>query len=156
MKKSVFRVLLTISLFFLCGIAEAITKNKKEYNLNGDIYCIGIKEYSFSIEFGELNRGALLNETYTYFLQNGNVYIDSLIDKKMYRRYDYDKHNNITQEMRILVGAGRKGKIGNTELNFNDTTDVYLYSNDYGVDGQIKEIKKFSKGGIQIQKISCS
>ena len=156
MRTSIYRTILTTSLVFLFCTAEAITKTRKEYNLFGDVYCIGVKEYSFNIEFGELNRGELLNETYTYFLQNGNVFIDSLIDKKMYRRYEYDKHNNIIQEMRILVGAGKKGRIGNTDILYNDTTDIYLYSNDYGEDGQIKEIKKFSNDGIQIQRILCS
>ena len=155
MNKFLLRFLLTTLLFIICELAEAINHNRNEYNLNGNIYCIGLKDYFFDIEFGELNRGSLINETYTYFLQNGNVYIDSLIDKKMYRRYNYDEHNNIIEEMRILVGTGRKGKIGNTEFQYNDTTDCYRYNNMYDTDGKIKEINKFSKHG-QIQRIIYS
>jgi TonB family protein len=139
-------------LIVLCGFTEAVNYNRKEFNLKVDVYCIGVRVYSFNIEFGELNRGALLNENYTYFLQNGNIIIDSLIDKKMYKRYNYDEHGNIIQEMRILVGAGRKGKIGNTEFNFNDTTDCYRYRNEYSADGHLKEVSKYSKNG-QILKV---
>ena len=58
--------------------------------------------------------------------------------------------------MYVLIGAGRKGKIGNTEFHYNDTTDYYLYRNEYGTDGQLKEIKKFNSELIQNQRIVCS
>ena len=152
MRGPICRVLLTTYLIVLCGFTEAVNYNRKEFNLKGNVYCICVREYSFNIEFGELNRGALLNENYTYFLQNGNVIIDSLIDKKMYKRYNYDEHSNIIQEMRILVGAGRKSTIGNTEFNFNDTTNCYRYRNEYSADGLLKEVSIFNKNE-QILKV---
>lgn len=151
-KGHICRVLLTTYFIISCIFIGAENYNRKEFNLKGDVYCIGVREFSFNIEFGELKRGALLNENYTYFLQNGNVIIDSLIDKKVYKRYNYDEHSNIIQEMRILVGAGRKGKIGNTEFNFNDTTNYYRYRNEYSADGLLKEVSKFSENG-QILKV---
>ena len=59
MKKNLFRILLITLLFITCGMIEAVNYNRKEFNLKGDVYCIGIKEYSFNIEFGELKRGSL-------------------------------------------------------------------------------------------------
>ena len=154
-KMNYYKILLTISLIILCSVIEAATFNRRDFNLKGDIYAIGVKEYSFFMEFGVLKKGTIKNETYTYFFQNGNVFIDSLHNTKFYKRYNYDAHNNVIEEMRIVVG-GKKRKVGNTEFSFNDTTSYYSYSYDYGSGGQIKEIKKFGKGLVQIQKIICT
>ncbi len=155
MRKNVYRILLTTYFVILCGIMEAATFCRKDFNLNGDIYAIEVKEYSFYMEFGEIKKGSVKNEFYTYFYPNGNVYIDSLQNKKMYKRYNYDTHNNIIEEMRIIV-RGIKRRVGNTEFFYNDTTNYYSYSYDYGAGGQIKEINKFGKKLDQIQKIKCS
>lgn len=152
MKRDIFRILLTTLLTISCVLIKAVNYSKRDYNLNGDIYYIGVKEYSFVFEFGELKRGTLLNETDTYFLQNGNVYIDSLYNLKLYKRYNYDNHNNVTEEMRITV-ASNKRKIGDHVFNFNDTTEYYLYKYDYDANGQIKEINKFDRNKSKIQKI---
>lgn len=145
-------ILLITFLTISCGLIDAANYNRKDLNLNGDIYCIGVKEYSFVFEFGELKRGSLLNETYTYFLQNGNVYIDSLYNQKVYKRYNYDNHNNVTEEMKINV-ASNKRTIGGHVFNFNDTTEYYLYKYDYDGNGHIKEINKFDRNKSKIQKI---
>lgn len=134
---------------------EAATFSRKDFNLNGDIYAISVKEYSFYIEFGEIKKGTVKKDYYTYFYPNGNVFMDSLQNSKMYKRYNYDSHNNIIEEMRIIV-HGIKRKVGNTEFCYNDTTSYYSYSYDYGSGGQIKEIMKFGKGNDQIQKIVFS
>ena len=154
MKKIVYRFLLTTSFVILCGLIEAATFCRKDLNLNGDIYAVEVKEFSFYMEFGELKKGEVKNIYYTFFYPNGNVFIDSLQNKKMYKRYNYDAHNNIIEEMRIIIG-GVKRQVGNTEFSYNDTTNYYSYSYDYGVGGQIKEIKKYGKGLTLIQKIIC-
>ena len=82
MKINLSKILSIMLLTIFCDLIEAVNYNRKDLNLNGNIYCVGVKEYSFVFEFGELKRGELLNETYTYFLQNGNVYIDSLYNQK--------------------------------------------------------------------------
>lgn len=155
MKENVYKIWLTTYLVILCGVMEAATFCRKDLNLNGDIYAIGVKEYSFYMEFGEIKKGTVKNDYYTYFYPNGNVYIDSLQNTKMYKRYNYDAHNNIIEEMRIIV-RGIKRKVGNTEFFYNDTTNYYSYSYDYGAGGQIKEINKYEIGLNQIQKIICS
>lgn len=148
MRGFICRVLLTTYLVISCVFIGAVNYNRKDFNLKGAVYCVGIREYSFNIEFGELNRGALLSENYTYFLQNGNVIIDSLIEKKMYKRCNYDEHNNIIREMRVLVGAGRRCKIGDIGFNFNDTTNFYRYINEYSADGHLKEVSKYDENGL--------
>ena len=145
MNNSVFKCLLTIALVFSCNIMQAVTKNIREYNLNGNVYCIRVKEYSFYLEFGEMNRGTQKSEYSTYFLKNGNVFIDSLVPQKTYKRYFYDKFNNLTEEMRINVGAGRKIQLGNGNYHYNDTTNHVLYKYNYSADGRIKEILKYIK-----------
>lgn len=152
MKKILPKILLITFLTISCGLIEAVNYNRKDFNINGDIYCIGVKEYSFAFEFGELKRGSLINETYTYFLQNGNVYIDSLYNQKVYKRYNYDNHNNVTEEMKITV-ASNKRTIGDHVFNFNDTTEYFLYKYDYDGNGHIKEINKFDRNKSKIQKI---
>lgn len=127
MKLSVIRFVLILALCYSCNLTQAVTKNIKEYHLNGKIYCIGVKEYSFFKESGEIKRGNLKSEYYTYFLQNGNVYIDSLVQGKRYKRYIYDQDNNLKEEMLITVGTGRKIEIGNGNYHYNDTTDYVLY-----------------------------
>ena len=160
MNNSVFKCLLTIALVFSCNIMQAVTKNIREYNLNGNVYCIRVKEYSFYLEFGEMNRGTQKSEYSTYFLKNGNVFIDSLVPQKTYKRYFYDKFNNLTEEMRINVGAGRKIQLGNGNYHYNDTTNHVLYKYNYSADGRIKEILKYIKMGddvlTQIQRIVYS
>lgn len=160
MNNSVFKCLLTIALVFSCNIMQAVTKNIREYNLNGNVYCIRVKEYSFYLEFGEMNRGTQKSEYSTYFLKNGNVFIDSLVPQKTYKRYFYDKFNNLTEEMRINVGAGRKIQLGNGNYHYNDTTNHVLYKYNYCADGRIKEILKYIKMGddvlTQIQRIVYS
>ncbi len=127
MNYSIIRFILTVALCYSCNLSQAITKNIKEYHLNGNVYCIGVKEYSFFKESGEIKRGNLKSEYYTFFLQNGNVYIDSLIKDKKYKRYIYDKNNNLKEEMLITVGTGRKIKIENSNYHYNDTTNYVLY-----------------------------
>ena len=157
MNNSVFKCLLTIALVFSCNIMQAVTKNIREYHLNGNVYCIRVKEYSFYLEFGEMNRGTQKSEYSTYFLKNGNVFIDSLVPQKTYKRYFYDKFNNLTEEMRINAGAGRKIQLGNGNYHYNDTTNHVLYKYNYSADGRIKEILKYIKMGddvlTQIQRI---
>lgn len=127
MNYSVIRFILTVALCFSCNLSQAITKNIKEYHVNGNVYCIGVKEYSFFKEFGEIKRGNQISEHYTYFLQNGNVFIDSLVPNKKYKRYVYDENNRLKEEMLITVGAGRKLQIGDGNYHYNDTSNYILY-----------------------------
>lgn len=159
MNNSTPKYLLTIVLCFSCNIIQAITKNIKEFSLNGNVYCIRVKEYSFKLEFGEINRGNQISEYSTYFLKNGNVYIDSLIPQKTRKRYFYDKYNNLTEEMRINSGAGRKVEIGYGDFHYNDTINHVLYKNAYNDNGHIKEICKYENDDnnfVQTERIEYS
>jgi len=159
MNYSIIRFILTVALCFSCNLSQAITKNIKEYHLNGNVYCIRVKEYSFKLEFGEINRGNQISEYSTYFLKNGNVYIDSLIPQKTRKRYFYDKYNNLTEEMRINSGAGRKVEIGYGDFHYNDTINHVLYKNTYNNNGHIKEICKYENDDnnfVQTQRIEYS
>lgn len=145
MNNTIAKYLLSILLCVSYNMVQAVTKNIKEYHLHGNIYCIRVKEYSFSLEFGEITRGNQKSEYSTYFLKNGNVYIDSLVPNEKYKRYYYDNRNNIVEEMCINAGTGRKIQINNSDYHYNDTTNHFVYKYNYNGDGRIMEAIKYIK-----------
>ena len=159
MNYSVIRFILTVALCFSCNLSQAVTKNIKEYHLNGNVYCIGVKEYSFFKELGEIKRGNQISEHYTYFLQNGNVFIDSLVPNKKYKRYVYDENNRLKEEMLITVGAGRKLQIGDGNYHYNDTSNYILYkyvkydNNTLGFNNGVVKYKRNKTSLEKVQEI---
>ena len=151
MNYSVIRIILTVALCFSCNLSQAITKNIKEYHVNGNVYCIGVKEYSFFKEFGKIKRGNQISEHYTYFLQNGNVFIDSLVPNKKYKRYVYDENNRLKEEMLITVGAGRKIEIGDGNNHYNDTTDYVLYEYTHSLGNN--EVEKYRRNNRNLLEL---
>jgi len=151
MNYSIIRFILTVALCFICNLSQAITKNIKEYHLNGNVYCIGVKKYSFFKELGKIKRGNQLSEHYTYFLQNGNVFIDSLVPNKKYKRYVYDENNRLKEEMLITVGAGRKIEIGDGNNHYNDTTDYVLYEYTHSLGNN--EVKKYRRNNRNLLEL---
>lgn len=159
MNYSVIRFILTVALCFSCNLSQANTKNIKEYHVNGNVYCIGVKEYSFFKELGEIKRGNQISEHYTYFLQNGNVFIDSLVPNKKYKRYVYDDNNRLKEEMLITVGAGRKLQIGDGNYHYNDTSNYILYkylkydNNTFGFNNGVVKYKRNKTSLEKVQEI---
>lgn len=118
------------------------TNNLKDHDLRGNVYVAVVKNISFSIKFGEVVPDGRSECSKMYFLKNGNLYKEELTPEK-YKRFEYDTHNNLIDEMSINVGGGQKHTIGNREFQLNDTTEHKLYQIAYDEYNRIKDIKCF-------------
>jgi len=124
--------------------------NRADYGLKGPVYAVIIKDCQFKKEFGEVIRTGSKDEK-IYFLSNGNIYkISSTAD--MYKKFLFDEHGYLTDEMTIHKEAGKRYNINGESFIDNDTTEHFIYSNTYGADGKIKEIIKKQVTNIGIQQ----
>lgn len=118
------------------------TNNRKDYGLKGSVCAVVEKNIEFSIKFGEVVPTGESNDIIYYFLKDGNVYAEVLEPKK-YRRFEYDGHNNLTEEMLVSVGKGKEYWIDYSLYHLNDTTEHHLYQYAYDSEDRLKEIKSF-------------
>ena len=142
----VFRcVLLTIAtLVSLSNSCYGKTNNRKDHELRGPVSAVVVKNIEFSIKFGEVVPTGKSNDTLYYFLKNGNVYAEVYTPNK-YKRFEYDGHNNLTEEMCVNVGEGKECEIGDSIYLLNDTTNHKLNQHVYDAEDRLKEIKCFTK-----------
>lgn len=142
----VFRcVLLTIAtLVSLSNSCYGKTNNRKDHELRGPVSAVVVKNIEFSIKFGEVVPTGKSNDTLYYFLKNGNVYAEVYTPNK-YKRFEYDGHNNLTEEMCVNVGEGKECEIGDSIYLLNDTTNHKLNQYVYDSEDRLKEIKCFTK-----------
>ena len=140
----VFRcVLLTITtLVSLSNSCYGKTNNRKDHELRGSVSAVVEKDIEFSIKFGEVVPTGKSNDTIYYFLKNGNVYAEVFSPNK-YKRFEYDEHNNLTEEMCVKVGKGQEYRIDNNLYHLNDTVDHKFYQYVYNSGGRLEEVKFF-------------
>lgn len=134
--------LIMVALVFLSISCYGKTNNRKDFELRGFVSAIVVKNIEFSIKFGEVVPAGKSNDTIYYFLKNGNVYAEVFAPDE-YKRFEYDEHNNLTEEMRVKVGMGREYRAGDNLYHLNDTTKRQLYQCVYDSEDRLKEIKCF-------------
>jgi TonB family protein len=127
------------------------TNNRKDLDLRGNVYAVVVKDVQFSIKFGEVVPNGISKDTKIYFLKNGNVYKEVLAPES-YRRYYYDSHNNVTEEMLVNIGAGKEYSIGNNVYHLNDTTGHERFEYVYDERNRLKEIKCFRKKASEMEQ----
>ena len=144
-------LLIMAVLVLLSNFCYGKTNNRKDYGLKGSVCAVVVKDIEFSIKFGEVVPTGESNDIIYYFLKDGNVYAEVLEPKK-YRRFEYDEHNNLTEEMCVNVGEGKEYWIDYSPYHLNDTTEHHLYQYAYNSEDRLKEIKCF-RGKKQYRRI---
>ena len=145
------RLLSVAVVVFLSEYCCAKTNNRKDHDLKGNVYAVVVKDIKFSNKFGEVIPTGSSDDTFIYFLKNGNVYKE--ISAPMnYTRFEYDVYNNVTQEIFVHIGAGEEYEIADKVYHLNDTTEHQLYQYIYESDDKLKEIKCFRKKADDIQQ----
>lgn len=137
-------ILLILAFLLSADYCHGKTNNRKDHDLRGPVYAVVVKDIQFSIEFGEIKRKEYSNDTYTYFLKDGNVY-KTCYTPKNYLRFFYDRFGNLTYQMNIAIGEGETYNIGGRAYQRNDTTKFYHYQYAYNNDNSISEMKTFFK-----------
>lgn len=136
-------VLLVITaLVSLSNSCYGETNNRKDHELRGSVSAVVVKDIEFSIKFGEVVPTGKSNDTIYYFLKNGNVYAEVFAPDE-YKRFGYDEHNNLTEEMCVSVGTGKEYRKGKNLYHLNDTADHKFYKYVYDSGGRLKEVKYF-------------
>lgn len=138
--------LLIMSAFLLLSnFCYGETNNRKDYGLKGSVCALAVKDIEFKIKFGEVVPTGKSNDTLFFFLKNGNMYAEVLTPRtpRKYRRFEYDEHNNLTEEMLVSVGKGREYRIDDKLYHLNDTTEHKIYQYAYDPENRLKEIKFF-------------
>ena len=158
-------LLIMVALVFLSISCFGKTNNRKDHELRGSVYAAIVKDIKFSIEFGEIKSKGVSDNTYIFFSKNGNVYKEVLLPnwpingeeqpkEKTKKRFVYDQHNNLIDEMTINIGAGKTYEIGNYTFHQNDTMNCYHYQNTYNNDNTISVVKTFYKEHKYQEQIS--
>ncbi|MBR6140255.1 MAG: TonB family protein [Bacteroidaceae bacterium] len=135
-------LLIMAALVLLSNSCYGKTNNRKDYGLRGSVCAVVEKNIEFSIKFGEVVPTGKSNDTIYYFLKNGNVYAEVFSPNK-YKRFEYDEHNNLTEEMCVKVGKGQEYRIDNNLYHLNDTVDHKFYQYVYNSGGRLEEVKFF-------------
>ena len=138
-------LLIMVALVFLSISCYGKTNNRKDHELRGPVCAVVVKDIKFSIRFGEVEPTGKSNDTLYYFLKNGNVYMKEYASNN-YSRFEYDGHNNLTEEICVSVGMGKEYRIGDNIYHLNDTTEHKLYQYVYDSGNRLKEIKYFNAG----------
>lgn len=151
MNNFMYRLLSLVAVVFLSEYCCGKTNNRKDHDLKGNVYAVVVKDIKFSYKFGEVKPTGSSDDTFIYFLKNGNVYKEMSAPKN-YRRFEYDVHNNVTQEFFVHIGAGEEYEIADRVYLLNDTTEHQLYQYIYESDNKLKEIKCFRKEADDMQQ----
>ena len=115
--------------------------NRKDFGLKGPVLYAIIKDCQFKEEFGEIKKTGS-KDTRVYFLSNGLIYKE-VFSPTSYKKYEYDNHDHLLNEMVINIGKGKLYKINNESICDDDTTGITQYNNVYTADGRIAETKVF-------------
>lgn len=135
-------LLIMVALVFLSISCYGKTNNRKDHELRGPVCAVVVKDIKFSIRFGEVEPTGESNDTLYYFHKNGNVYMEEYASNN-YSRFEYDGHNNLTEEICVSVGMGKEYRKGDNIYHLNDTTGRKLYQYVYDSEDRLKEIKCF-------------
>ena len=135
-------LLIMVALVFLSISCYGKTNNRKDHELRGPVCAVVVKDIKFSIRFGEVEPTGKSNDTLYYFLKNGNVYMEEYASNN-YSRFEYDGHNNLTEEICVSVGMGKEYRKGDNIYHLNDTTGRKVYQLFYDYEDRLKEIKCF-------------
>lgn len=135
-------LLIMVALVFLSISCYGKTNNRKDHELRGPVCAVVVKDIKFSIRFGEVEPTGESNDTLYYFLKNGNVYMEEYASNN-YSRFEYDGHNNLTEEICVSVGMGKEYRKDDNIYHLNDTTGRKLYQYVYDSEDRLKEIKCF-------------
>ena len=147
-KKKLLHNLLIVMVFVLIpkycySIEFGKPLSRKDFDLNGPVVYATIKDCQYKEEFGELKKTGS-NDTRVYFLSNGYIY-EEVLSPTSYKKYEYDNHGHLLEEMVISIGKGKLYKINNESIYDDDTTRIIKYNNTYTTDGRIAETKTFIK-----------
>ena len=72
------------------------------------------------------------------------------------KKYEYDSHGYLQDEMVINIGKGKLYKINNESICDDDTTGIIKYNNVYTADGRIAETKVYKvnyRSSEQIERV---
>ena len=159
MKKKLLRSLLLVMAFVIIpktgySIEYGKPINKNDYGLKGPVVYAIIKDCQFKEEFGEIKKTGS-NDTRIYFLSNGRIY-KKVFSSTSYKKYEYDSHGYLQDEMVINIGKGKLYKINNESICDDDTTGIIKYNNVYTADGRIAETKVYKvnyRSSEQIERV---
>ena len=159
MKKKLLRSLLLVMAFVIIpktgySIEYGKPINKNDYGLKGPVVYAIIKDCQFKEEFGEIKKTGS-NDTRIYFLSNGRIY-KKVFSSTSYKKYEYDSHGYLQDEMVINIGKGKVYKINNESICDDDTTGIIKYNNVYTADGRIAETKVYKvnyRSSEQIERV---
>mgnify|MGYP001133753860 CR=1 FL=1 len=149
MKKNVFLALLMLVVAFsTVSFKKEVKKNDlKDNGLNGKVKYIEIKTYSVSNNFGEIQKGKLLEYEFKSFNKDGNylnIIYGSLEAKNIYK-YD-SKGNNIEESLYNFDGSMEVKYIYKYDSKGN-----MIEESEYDSDGNLKRkyiYKNDSKGNM--------
>ena len=158
-KKKLLRNLLIVMVFVLIpkysySIEYGKPLNRKDFDLKGPVVYAIIKDCQFKEEFGEIKKTGS-SDTRIYFLSNGRIY-KKVFSSTSYKKYEYDSHGYLQDEMVINIGKGKLYKINNESICDDDTTGIIKYNNVYTADGRIAETKVYNvnyRSSEQIERV---